>query len=403
MGTLPTKWLQTGFMISLLLGLTLKYPFNAAIWDEVLPIIIFVLYFFFSRFKMIKQLNLGMFKSDIYMFLIAYLLVRTCAAVVQQNGLPEFRFLVFWVVLITSCLIFGDSNFRIWSYTWFLRLGIAFSIFQLILELALRSILGTKFHYYQSIITGPSQFAVITIAILFKILITESRTRNYFLEYIYVSLVSINSVLYESRLTNTILIFFGIVFILQPLISIKTKIFMSLLIYLIPHVPGLLAINTVESSQNTVSRVSETLRVELPSTIKFALDKPRDSDVDRLNHIKCVMKMAEERNLFDLLFGKGTESHKKTIGIECFGAKSSGINRTNTFLAVFADYGLIAFLLIFLIFIQELKNSLIRRKFFPQAFLYLMFMALSISSNLTDSLLFWMILFLFRDGNRKII
>ncbi len=405
MNLLGNKRLQKEQILfgALLISCLYIYPLKI-IWIDKFVIILMIAAAFLkkrinieqNKFKYALQINMPL-------ILISYLVVRDMLTLNNDTNFKTFRWFIVHLIFLVAFSIYRKINL---SYKTVYFLLISYSIFSLI-NYGVITLIGYKWEELQGEIVSGS--IILSIPFIIAILIvpsTISNTNNS-REISLLCLVMISGITYQSRST-ILLVFISLALILlKASIKLNVRLRICIPIFSMSVLLSLFG-NTFHSNLKAVEinrdsgqtdKLSEYFFDVRDSALLFI--KSRESDSDRVKHLKCGLKFAQERDFPELLFGNGANSFRFEIE-KCseFGGnddipskieyKGNGSRSVSTTILII-DYGLLGVGLLILGIIINLRNQLRNRQKYD-AIGTILFSYMLLVANVNDILLVWYLL-----------
>ena len=344
------------------------------------------------------------FQINLPSILITYFVVRDLFSLYNNANDKTFRWFIVHIITLILFLFYRKINLR---YETIYAILIFYSIISLV-NYVVMTWTGYNWEELQGVIISGS--IILSIPFIVAILIVPSTFSNFrnMREISLLYLVMINGIVYQSR-TTIFLVFLSLGLILfKSKVSFKSRMRLFLPISFITVCLSFVG-NTFHSDLQAakINSVSEEGRSEISNYLTDIRDtallliRNRDSDSDRVQHLKCGLKFASKRDFPMSLFGSGANSFKYEIE-KCseFGGED-GIaqeieyvgngSRSVSFTILIIDYGVVGIGLIFVGIIINLRNQFLKKHKYD-VIAIILFSYLLLVANVNDILLVWLLL-----------
>lgn len=378
------------------------WPFKIVYLDKVILLAIFAILLFNKSLRSIEKIYIK--HAALPIILITYFILRDIITLYQNLDLRIARWLIVHSILLVLCLTFSKLEIRFSRLYYIL---IIYSIVTILTQLLFAAVELSWEAEQGELISGSIIFS---LPYVLSASLAASTSNNYDnkKEIGLLALVLINGIMFESRTTILLVILSLTIIFLKSGIKIRKRIEIVAPLMTLTIILSFLS-GTFYSKSNEISNYQKVKGNE--KVIHYLTDikdsvllliQNRESDSDRVKHLRCGLKIALNRNSIDKWFGSGTNSFRYEIE-KCseFGGKDE-INSSVQYLGsgsrsvsatiLIVDYGIIG---ITLLCISILKNIMfqLRRKELYDFFVTILFVYVLFLANVNDILLVWMSLF----------
>ncbi len=406
MNLLKGKRIETGYVLigALLFSCLYIWPLRI-VWIDKFVITLIVTSTLLKRKKRFlqQQKSNQSFQINLPSIIITYFVVRDLFSLYSNANYKTFRWVIVHIITLIFFLFYRKINLR---YETIYAILILYSIVSLV-NYVVMTLTGYNWEALQGVIISGSIISSIPFVVAILIVCsTFSNFRN-MREISLLYLVMINGIVYQSR-TTILLVFISLGLILfKSKVRFKSRIRLFLPISFITVCLSFFG-NTFHSDLQAakINAVSEGGEISnYLSDIRdtaLLLIKNRDSDSDRVQHLKCGLKFASKRDFPMSLFGSGANSFRYEIE-KCseFGGEDEiaqeieyvgNGSRSVSFTILIIDYGVVGIGLIFVGIIINLRNQFLRKHKYD-AIASILFSYLLLVANVNDILLVWLLLF----------
>jgi hypothetical protein len=389
---------QITFFI-LLVSCLYIWPFRIVWLDKVAIAIAFAL---FIRKK--ELLNLIKYKRILLpVIMVIYFLIRDLSTLFENHTQKNIKVFFVHIILLLIFLIRYKINLE---YTRVYVIFMLYSIFS-ILTYLLFFFIGLRWEEAQGEkISGSLIFSIPFALAAILIACTIENTNNKKEKFLLI-LILTNGIIFQSRTTLLL------VFLCLALITIKSNITIQKRIQIVsPFLILVILSSFYTGTFNSVSK-SESSNFEQENSKRInsylidikdsalLLIQNRESDSDRVNHLKCGFKFIQERNFGEKWFGTGANSYRHEIEkcsefggddeidsrIQYIGSGSKSISLT----ILIVDYGLAGLVLLIVSVIINLRNQKKKNQWYDAVITILSAYVFCLS-NVNDVMLTWITL-----------
>ena len=369
------------FYFALIFGCLIAFPLSTPYVDLMLICVYLIFlvskvsgYEYFSTYS--KSLNL------LSVALFSYLIIRDIISIISFFDIKTIRvLLVHLVLLILITLKINLLNDK-FDYRFVLKISVfyfaLYDIFYVFTRLT-----EQDWAKLQTVYLTGSVYAAIPFLYISYVILENSTNASLKSEYYVTFLALISAVLYSSRTLLLFILVFLIIYCFKSKVELidrlKFVFGLLLLAFSLSFFFGIFVSHSREPDiikSSDAAIVSEYKHVgsnnsiirfinDISSSALFLVNN-RKPDDDRKAHIMCAFESLENRTLINNLFGSGTNTYRYTLATcSQFGGQGysdTKIERNNrgsqsiSFTIIMLDYGLLVFILLFLIFIKRLHE-----------------------------------------------
>lgn len=381
-----------------------------AVWIDKFAIVLVVLVAFChkNKFKS-KKVNFS------WVFLpictVCYWILRDISALSLNFRFDSLRIVISNFLLLVCLVLLLYKKHSLLEYAQAYNISLFYSILQLI-NFVLFKLSGEDWSSWQGRIISGSTIASIPLFISSVLIARTFSNKGNIREIVLLSLLIINGISYQSRLT-LLLVFFCLFLIAikaQVRISARLKFLIPFIVVLVfgsfigasfkSHSPTNASADTEVAVDISLTAIANYMRDVSESALFLA--KSRESDSDRSLHLTCGLKFLSKRTGESLLFGSGVNSYKYEIikckefgGADNINSEIEYIGRGSRSISVtilIIDYGLVGLFLLILAVVTNFFQQ-VRNKMYYDLVLSVLILSMLFTSNVTGILLVWLIIF----------
>lgn len=356
------------FWISIFMGSLILYPFKSTIWDEVLAFAITSILLVHNQTSGYRLVFSEAKTWNFANLLILYCLVVSLISLINVFSIYKLRWIAFYVFLF--CIINSpklvvkiSENSRVIT-----KFANYFSIILFLIYITTSTVGNSWVNLQGHLLAGPTY---VLFAFLFFLSNTYWRYRNSQNDrndILFIALATLQIELFDSRFLLLLILGFMIMILFNRHISFRkrlipigvvifTSLFSPLLIGAKDFLPTAAQSTIQESSEGRIPTLEQLekkqkSRLDQAVTTLYNPIKGRNSDLDRLTHVKCAFEVWHDEDFRTKVFGVGVEEvHSKRNFRECFlGSASADFSNSRIYTVGISiwllEYGLIGLFLL---------------------------------------------------------